>query len=100
MKWGSMGTGWEVINLITNNVPISEKYNLTIAEATEYFNIGRDKLYELAREDGCKFVIHNGRNILIKRKAFEKFLEQAIFIWKIDKDQVGWYNNTMNLVFS
>lgn len=63
-----------------NNVPISEKFNLTIAEASEYFNIGRDKLYELAKEDGCKFVIHNGRSVLIKRKVFEKYLEQVAYI--------------------
>lgn len=63
-----------------NKVPIYEKYNLTIAEASEYFNIGRDKLYELAKEDGCKFIIHNGRNILIKRILFEKYLEQITYI--------------------
>ena len=63
-----------------NKIPISEKFNLTIAEASEYFNIGRDKLYELAKEDGCKFVIHNGRSVLIKRKVFEKFLEQISYI--------------------
>ena len=63
-----------------NKIPIHEKYNLTITEASEYFNIGRDKLYELAKEDGCKFTIHNGRNILIKRKMFEKYLEQISYI--------------------
>ena len=63
-----------------NNIPINEKFILTIAEASEYFNIGRDKLYELAKEDGCKFVIHNGRSILIKRKVLEKHLEQVAYI--------------------
>lgn len=66
--------------MIQNRVPINEKFNLTIAEASEYFNIGRDKLYELAKEDGCKFVIHNGRSILIKRKVLEKYLEQTAYI--------------------
>lgn len=69
-----------MIYLAQNKIPISEKFNLTIAEASEYFNIGRDKLYELAKEDGCKFVIHNGRSVLIKRKVFEKFLEQISYI--------------------
>ena len=69
-----------MIHLAQNKVPINEKFNLTIAEASEYFNIGRDKLYELAKEDGCKFVIHNGRSVLIKRKAFEKYLEQVAYI--------------------
>ncbi len=61
-------------------IPISEKFNLTIEEASHYFNIGRDKLYELVNEDGCKYVLHNGRNILIKRKLFEKYLEQNTYI--------------------
>lgn len=65
----------------TNNfIPIHEKFNLTVEEASKYFNIGRDKLYELANEDGYKFVLHNGRNILIKRKLFEKYLEQNTYI--------------------
>ena len=61
-------------------VQISEKFNLTIDEASQYFNIGRDKLYAIAKENGCKFVLYNGRNILIKRKQFEKFLEQNTYI--------------------
>ncbi len=61
-------------------VPINEKFNLTIEEASYYFNIGRDKLYELVNEDGCKYVLHNGRNILIKRTLFEKYLEQNSYI--------------------
>ena len=50
-----------------NCIPISEKYTLTIEEASKYFNIGRDKLYQIANENGQKFILHNGRNILIKR---------------------------------
>ena len=61
-------------------IPIHEKYILTIAEASEYFNIGRDKLYQIVKEDKCRFVIHNGRNVLIKRKALEKYLEQTSYI--------------------
>lgn len=61
-------------------LPINEKFNLTITEASEYFNIGRDKLYELTKEDGCKFVLRNGRSVLIKRKALEKYLEQVAYI--------------------
>ena len=61
-------------------VQISEKFNLTIDEASQYFNIGRDKLYAIVKENGCKFVLYNGRNILIKRKQFEKFLEQNTYI--------------------
>jgi excisionase family DNA binding protein len=61
-------------------IPINQKYNLTIEEATQYFNIGRDKLYELTKDKGCKFVLHNGRNVLIKRALFEKYLDQKAYI--------------------
>lgn len=61
-------------------IPISEKFNLTVEEASQYFNIGRDKLYQLVNEEGCKFVLYNGRNILIKRKIFEKYLERNTYI--------------------
>ena len=36
-------------------IPISEKYALTISEAMSYFNIGRDKLYFLAKEEGNNY---------------------------------------------
>lgn len=60
-------------------IPIYQKQNLTIEEASAYFNIGRDKLYELAKSNE-KFVLHNGRTILFKRKIFEKYLEQISYI--------------------
>ena len=48
------------------------------------FTINEDytssKLYQLAKEDGCKFVLHNGRNVLIKRELFEKYLENKTYI--------------------
>lgn len=62
------------------NIPIHEKFNLTIEEASQYFNIGRDKMYELTKIEGNNFVLHNGRNILIKRKLLEKYLEQNSYI--------------------
>lgn len=62
------------------NVPISEKINLTIKEASAYFGIGRDKLYEMVKDNKCNFVLRNGRNILIKRKVLEKYLEQNTYI--------------------
>ena len=70
-------------------IPIADKYALTIPEACEYFGLGRDKLYELCRQDGCRFVIHNGRNLLIKRKAFEKISGEYLvhIMQQMDYDQ-------------
>ncbi len=64
----------------STEISVSEKFTLTIEEASQYFHIGRDKLYELTKEDGNRFTLHNGRNVLIKRKQFEKYLEQNMYI--------------------
>lgn len=55
------------------DVPIWEKYTLTIDEAAKYFRIGENKLRKLAEENPtANGVILNGNRIQIKRKQFEK----------------------------
>lgn len=54
---------------------ISEKVNLTLQEASAYFNIGINKLRELTNADDCQYVLWVGSKRLIKRKLFEKYLE-------------------------
>ena len=64
---------------IMNNtdVPIWEKYTLTIEEASKYFRIGENKLRRLAEENICSnWVIMNGNRMQIKRKQFEKILDK------------------------
>lgn len=53
---------------------------LTVDEAAAYFNIGTKKLRELIDNENCEFVLHVGNKRLIKRRLFEKFLEQAYSI--------------------
>ena len=48
-------------------VPIYQKHNLTIEEASAYFNIGQCKLREMIKEDGCNFVLFVGKKALIKK---------------------------------
>jgi excisionase family DNA binding protein len=55
-------------------VPIAEKALLTIREAADYYNLGLHKLRELTNDEHCPFVLWNGNKRLIKRKAFEEFL--------------------------
>ncbi len=58
------------------DVPIWEKYTLTIEEASKYFRIGEKKLRKLAEENiGSGWVIVNGNRIQIKRKQFEKIID-------------------------
>ena len=63
---------------MTNNtdVPIWEKYTLTIEEASKYFRIGEKKLRKLAAENlDAGWVIVNGNRVQIKRKQFEKIID-------------------------
>lgn len=64
---------------MTNNtdVPIWEKYTLTIEEASKYFRIGEKKLRKLAEENlDTGWVIVNGNRVQIKRKQFEKIIDK------------------------
>lgn len=64
-------------------IPISEKFLLTIKEASAYFNIGENKLYRIANDyldSDLKFVIQNGGRTMINRKKFEDFLNNTTSI--------------------
>lgn len=56
-------------------VPIWEKENLTLSEAAAYFGIGQNRLHALTQIRNCNFVLFVGNRRMIKRKAFEKYLE-------------------------
>lgn len=57
-------------------VPIWEKYTLTIQEASVYFRIGEKKLRRIAEENpGARWLIVNGNRLQIKRKQFEKVID-------------------------
>lgn len=58
------------------NIPINEKYILTIKEASLYFGIGENKLRRLAAEKPTAgWVVMNGNRIMVKRRQFEKVLD-------------------------
>ena len=52
-------------------VPIWEKYCLTLDEAAAYFGIGINKLREMTDDSTCTFVVFNGTKRLIKLKKLE-----------------------------
>ena len=57
-------------------LPIWEKYTLTIDEPSKYFRIGEKKLRKLAEENrDSNWVIMNGNRIQIKRKLFERIID-------------------------
>ncbi|HER7907472.1 TPA: excisionase [Streptococcus pyogenes] len=58
------------------DIPIWERYTLTIEEVSKYFRIGENKLRRLAEENkNANWLIMNGNRIQIKRKQFEKIID-------------------------
>lgn len=57
-----------------------EKANLNLEEAAAYFGIGINKLRDMTNENNCPFVLWNGNKRLIKRRAFERFLDSSYSI--------------------
>ena len=58
------------------DIPIWERYTLTIEEASKYFRIGENKLRRLAEENkNANWLIMNGNRSQIKRKQFEKIID-------------------------
>ena len=65
-------------NILT--VPIHLKMTLTAREAAEYSNIGINKIDEMLKQPNCPFVLYVGTKKLVKRKAFEEFIEARVAI--------------------
>ena len=61
-------------------VPIWEKSNLTLEEASAYSGIGINKLREISNKDDCDFVLWVGTKRLIKRKKLEEYVEKSYSI--------------------
>lgn len=59
-------------------VPIWQRYVLTVTEAAEYYHIGETKLRKIAEEHPeSDFAILNGNRLLFKREKFERFLDRV-----------------------
>lgn len=64
-----------VKSMKTIEIPIWEKQNLTVSEAASYSGIGINKIYALTESPTCDFVLKIGNKRLIKRKRFDKYIE-------------------------
>ena len=67
-------------NQQATNLPIDRKMLLSIREAAEYSNIGINKIDEMLKQPNCPFVLYVGTKKLVKRKAFEEFIEGGVAI--------------------
>ena len=61
-------------------VPIWEKSNLTLAEASAYSGIGVNKLREIINNKKCRFVLWVGNKRLIKRRLLVEYIENEFSI--------------------
>lgn len=60
------------------DLKVSEKYNLTIKEAVQYFNIGEKNLRKLVSDNpDAVYILRVGKKVLIKRRLFEKFIDET-----------------------
>lgn len=61
----------------SKEVPIWEKYTLTIEEAAKYFRIGEKKLRKIVEDNPqADYLLQNGNRIQIKRKQFERLIDK------------------------
>lgn len=58
-----------------DNLPLSERYVLSIKESAAYFNIGIKKMRRLAEENLGFFAVVSGNRYLILRTKFEEYLQ-------------------------
>lgn len=64
----------------TGEVPIHLKLTLTIKEASEYSNIGINKIDAMLKQPNCPFVLYVGSKKLVKRKEFELYISSKVII--------------------
>ncbi len=63
-----------------SDIPIWEKQNLTIEEASKYSNIGQKALRKITNDPRCPFVLYVGTKRLIKKKLFDVYIEKTLEI--------------------
>ena len=64
----------------SESVPIHLKLTLSIKEASEYSNIGINKIDAMLKQPNCPFVLYAGSKKWGKRKEFEACLRSKLII--------------------
>jgi len=76
----SMETNPETNKTKKAQVPLSERYLLTLEEASIYTGLGQSKLRQISNSEDCRFVLWNGSKRMFKRKQLENYLETTYSI--------------------
>lgn len=61
-------------------VPLWEKTNLSIEEASAYSGIGINTIRRLSNEENCPFVLWVGNKRMIKRQLFDEYINRQYSI--------------------
>lgn len=62
-------------------IPIWNKYTLSVEEAAAYFRVGENKLRKIINENqDADFILWNGNRPQIKRILFEKYIDQCSLV--------------------
>ena len=64
----------------SESVPIHLKLTLSIKEASEYSNIGINKIDAMLKQPNCPVVLYVGSKKLVKRKEFEAYISSKLII--------------------
>ena len=56
-------------------IPLNKKTILTPEEAEVYTGIDINRLWQMSNEPDCNFIVHDGRQILFKRKQLEVYIK-------------------------
>ena len=64
----------------SESVPIHLKLTLSIKEASEYSNIGINKIDAMLKQPNYPFVLYVGSKKLVKRKEFEAYISSKLII--------------------
>ena len=58
-------------------IPVWEKYTLSVEEAAVYFRIGENKLRRIVADNpDADYILWNGVRAQIKRKKFKEFVDK------------------------
>ena len=69
------------IRLDRMEIPVWEKYTLTVEEAALYFRVGENKLRKIINENiDSEFILWNSNRPQIKRKLFEIYIDRRNLI--------------------
>ena len=65
----------------SRGVPVWRKYSLSIQEAARFYGIGEKRLRQIAVDHrSADFILEIGSHIRIKRKQFERFLDETTVV--------------------